>query len=157
MIPRFCYQFTGIHKHPWLPSTLLHISEDRLEVPTTSPCFPFEGVLGSLMSQTLILKTFDPPVVTSLANVSIFTLTLSIMLIAITISFTPQLLKVTGCSFLLLLYCHSQLLNLMVSSFLSARTDLAQTPSPGQSSCSDSALWTAVTSWRYVFLVSLYK
>ena len=48
-------------------------------------------------------------------------------------------------------------LKLAISSFPSDWADPTWTPSWGQSSCSDSALWTAVMCWGYVILISSYK
>ena len=115
MIPRFCHQFANIYQCPWPPSTLLHFARSRLEVPTTSSKFPFEGVPGThkLDVPTLCTKTFDSFVVMSLTIALIFTLNPSISLIAITISFTFQLLRVTDCGLQWLLYCHSQMHDLL--------------------------------------------
>ena len=85
-----------------------------LEVPTTFPRFPFKGLLGHSQAQCpqTSYHTFNSFAVTSLAIVSIFILTPGIMLIYITVSFTSQLLRVTGHGSLRFLYCHLQLCNL---------------------------------------------
>ena len=113
------------------------------------------------MSPTLTSKTFEPIVVMSLAIILIVALTPGIMLISIIIPYTSQLLKITGCilcgSFTATCSCVICSLRLVMPSYPSDWANLAWTPSLGQSSCSDSILWTAVMSWGYSTPISSYK
>ena len=162
--PGFFCQFAGTYWCPWLPWTWLCILGSKLEASTTSPRFPFKGVLGHLhapCAKPLYQKHFIPLLSHHLRLFWLLPWPLVLhwfLLPFLTPPNCQELLVAVICGqWTATQSCVICSLRLTMSSLPSDWADHTWSPSPGWSSCSDSALQAAVMRWGYIIPGSSYR